>query len=302
MNAFIKNTLVVDRHSDDRLTLDIIAKKVREEINPPPTKLEVYHAIPQVHPQVEYSNDRTHSEEHPRAKYKLRWLTSEEKKEHTSILICATTRLEADLLRPLLKTSENIPIRDCDIKKLDIGFNSNFTELVALAEATQWNGSTMSGMTKTLLYTFPNLEKAYQTGPCDAPLNMGTIIVADQNIHGLVCEDYREESDWKVQPGFPSETLAQICHRVGQEDIPVFRTPISSGGRKLLEPPALPYSLVSGGFISALHRTGFIREGHEAGIASVVDENFSIPGSTACTIEISTGNLREFWKMFLDSL
>ncbi len=303
MNVFIRNTLVVDPHTDERLTLDDIMVKMKEEIGQVQYKVvEVHKAILDAHPEADFRIQGGHKQDCPKGNYKLRWLTVMEKKERMSVLLCVSTSVEGDHLRGLLKMSDDMDIGDCDTSRVDIGFTANFSQVVAIGEASRWGGSVMYGMTKALVDIFPNLEKAYQTGPCDAPLNMGTIVVADQNIHGLVCMDTREESDWTVSPGFPSEALAQASHRAAQGGIPVCRSPMASGGRKMTEPLELPYSTVSGGFLCALHRTGFVGPGHEVGLASVVDKNFEMPELTTCSTEAATMNLKNFWKIFLDTL
>ncbi len=131
---------------------------------------------------------------------------------------------------------------------------------------------------------------------------MGTIVVSARHLDGLVCRDPCGERDWKVARGFSFETLMQASHRCGQEGLETMRSPVKTGAKCIPNPSALPYEWDFGALLAALTRSGFIRDGHEVGQASVVLDNFRIPSLKTLLVDEALAKLVMFWHIFFETL
>ena len=224
-----------------------------------------------------------------------------ELKAAASVLLCIATDFEFESLSGLISLPEDIDVPDFDVKVVRIGFSEDFGRVIVLAKSDR-GMLPMYAMAKFLVRMLPNLKFAFKTGSCSATLDMGLIVVGSRDVSGLVCRDPCSPQDWMDGPGLPSDSLIQASYQAVHEGLQVYRSAFQTGQQYMTEPTALPYEWEYGGFLAALHRSGFVQAGHEIGQASVVIDNYRNPNLLAVSPPACMEKLCKFWKIFLSTI
>jgi hypothetical protein len=272
------------------------------EIDQNAARREVHDWIMQAHPRCNFKTTSGHKNLSPIGHYSLRRINIEERKAAASVLLCMATDLEMARLSSLIKLPEDLDVPDFDVKVVRMGFSSDFGHAVVLAQPTDRGMLPMYSMTKFLVGVFPNLKYAFKTGSCSAILDMGTIVVGARDLSGLVCRDPCSEQNWMAGPGLPSDSLIQASHQAAETGLPVYRSAVQTGQQYMIEPTALPYEWEYGGFLAALHRSGFVQAGHEVGQASVVIDNYRNLSLLIVSPPVCMENLCKFWNIFFSTI
>ena len=214
----------------------------------------------------------------------------------------AATDLEMTSLSGLIKLPEDLDVSDFDVKVVRMGFSCDFGHVVVLAQSTDRGMLPMYSMAKFLVGVLPNLKYAFKTGSCSAILDMGTVVVGTRDVSGLVCRDPCSQQNWMAGPGLPSDSLIRASHQAAEAGLPVYRSAFQTGQQYMTEPTALPYECEYGGFLAALHRSGFVQARHEIGQASVVIDNYRNPSLLIFSPPVCMEKLCKFWNIFFSTI
>ena len=249
--------------------------------------------------QVRFAQIPGHKEYSPRGKYiGLRKRTAEERLEEIKIVISVGTTFEALNIQEILSSREDVMVDNLvDVRRIVTGHSGNLP--IALLEPTTRGQFPQYAAMRLTLNLCPNADHFYKTGGMAGPMDMGDIIVAEEDGDGVLVDDVFMDKQWKTHPGFPGADLRQAAFQAAQ---PTRRETLSTGPdliRRLTS--SKPYEIELSGWLTALDRHGAFAEKNHIGVIGVISENFDMRLKKMEQPECFQ-KLISFWRFFLEKL